>query len=402
MVVAEINALDSGSTGKIMLQIADVARASGIEVYTYSSSRMSNHSAGDKHIYIDRYLDYRPHMILGMLTGYETSFSYIATKRLIKKLKEISPDIIHLHITHGWYLNHNLLFDYMSKNSIRVIWTLHDCWTFTGRCPHFQLTGCDRWKTGCHDCVYPKRNYPASYWFDKSKRQWKKKKKMFTSVKDMTIVTPSKWLADLVKQSYLQKYPVRVINNGIDLNTFKPTPGRFREKRKLEDKYIILGVAANWGQRKGLDVFIKLTESLPEKYRIVLVGTDEVVDKLLPERIISIHRTADQQELAELYTAADVFANPTREDTFPTVNMEALACGTPIVTFRTGGSTEIVDPSCGTVVDCNDYEAFEKEIRRVCEEKLFSSDACIKASEKYDKYARFKDYIELYKEIAGN
>ena len=400
MKVAQINAYDCGSTGKIMLGIAEVARCKGIDAYTFSSSRAAKNQGAVKHEYFDRYTDYRIHMGMGMIFGFETDFSYIATKRLLKRLKEIKPDIIHIHNTHGWYLNHPLLFNYIKKNKIKTVWTLHDCWTFTGRCPHFQLTGCDRWRNECHNCLYDKKMYPASYFFDRSRAQHKKKKKMFLGIKDLTLVTPSKWLANLVEESYLKDYPIKVINNGIDLDIFKPTESNFREKYKLQDKKIVLGVASSWGERKGLDVFTELAKRLNEDYQIVLVGTNDNIDKQLPKNIISIHRTNNQKELAEIYSAADVFANPTREDNFPTVNIEALACGTPIITFRTGGSPEIIDETCGSVVECNDIKAFEKEVKRVCEEKPYSKEACLKRAKLYDMEEKFKEYVELYEEKA--
>lgn len=399
MKIVEINTYDFGSTGKIMLYIAEVARKHGMNVYTFSSSRAARKTGFTEHEYIDKYLDFRVHMILGMLSGYEMSFSYFATRRLIKKLKAISPDIIHLHNTHGWFLNHRLLFNYIKKNNIRVIWTLHDCWTFTGRCPYFQLTGCDRWKKGCHSCLYDKNQYPASYIFDKSKYQWKLKKKMFTAVKNMTIITPSKWLAELVKASYMGKYPVKVINNGIDLSVFKPLESDFRKSQNLNGKHIILGVASSWGKRKGLDVFIKLSQMLDENYQIVLVGLNKEELSTIPKNIIGIERTNNQTELVEIYTAADVFANPTREDNFPTVNIEALACGTPVVTFNTGGSPEVIDETCGSVVDCGDIQSFAKEIKRVCEERPFGQESCRKRAEQFDKNDKFMEYVKLYMEI---
>ena len=213
----------------------------------------------------------------------------------------------------------------------------------------------------------------------------------------MTIVTPSEWLASLVKESYLKDYPVKVINNGIDLNIFKPTESDFIKKYALENKYIVLGVAFGWGRRKGLDVFIELAKRLDEeKYKIVLAGTDDNVDKLLPDNIISIHRTQNQTELAEIYTAADVFANPTREENYPTVNMEALACGTPVVTFNTGGSPEMLDETCGAAVAKDDNDAMYNEIIRICEKKPYSMEACIKKAKGFDKNEKFGEYIRLY------
>lgn len=216
----------------------------------------------------------------------------------------------------------------------------------------------------------------------------------------MTIVTPSKWLAGLVKESYLKDYPVKVINNGIDLNIFKPTESDFRKKYGLENKYIVLGVAFGWGKRKGLDVFCELAKRLDsEKYQIVLVGTDDGIDELLPNNIISIHRTQNQTQLAEIYTAADVFANPTREENYPTVNMESIACGTPLVTFNTGGSPEIIDETCGTAVPKDDINAMCNEIIRVCETQPYSKVSCLKKAKGFNKNEKFEQYARLYSKL---
>jgi glycosyltransferase involved in cell wall biosynthesis len=229
---------------------------------------------------------------------------------------------------------------------------------------------------------------------------WRLKKKWFTGVEDMTIVTPSQWLAGLVKESILKDYTVKVIHNGIDLSIFKSMPNNFREKYGIpENKKILLGVAFGWGIRKGLDVFLELEKRLdPHKYQIVLVGTDDKVDKQLPAGIISIHRTQNQQELAEIYTAADLFVNPTREENYPTVNMESLACGTPVLTFRTGGSPEILDENTGAVVDCDDIDALEQEIVRICDKKPHSMEACLTRAKSFDMNERFEEYIKLYEQ----
>ena len=280
-----------------------------------------------------------------------------------------------------------------------TVWTLHDCWTFTGHCPHFDMFGCDKWKTGCHHCQQP-ISYPKTR-IDNSKHMYYLKKKWFTGVKNMTLVTPSQWLAGLTRESFLREYPVKVIHNGIDLSVFKPTESDFKETYHCQDKKIVLGVSFGWGDRKGLDAFLELAKRLPDDYRIVLIGTDENADSKLPENVISIHRTDNQVELAKIYSAADVFVNCTREDTFPTVNIEALACGIPVVTFRTGGSPEIIDGTCGSVVEKNDVDALEQEILRICTQKPFSSDACRHRAENFEMYDRFGEYIKLYEEMAG-
>lgn len=391
-----INSCNFGSTGNIMLEIAETAENGGYTATVcYPQSRDNSRKQKEKDLIIGTRFSRNIHLMLAEITGLNGCFSYFSTMKLLKKLDKLKPDIIHLHNLHNCYINLSLLFKYIKKHNIKTVWTLHDCWAFTGHCPHFDMIGCDKWKTGCYSCPQYKE-YPKSL-FDNSKIMYRLKRKWFSGVKNMTIVTPSEWLASLVKESYLKDYPVKVINNGIDLNVFKPTESDFRKKYALENKYIVLGVAFGWGRRKGLDVFVELARRLDkEKYKVVLVGTDDNVDKLLPENIISIHRTQNQTELAEIYTAADVFANPTREENYPTVNMESVACGTPVVTFNTGGSPEMLDETCGAAVAKDDNDAMYNEIIRICEAKPYSMEACIKKAKGFDKNEKFGEYIRLY------
>lgn len=398
MKFVEINAVPYGSTGRIMFSIADLLEEKGHEVLCTSGFSWVK-TQRPNHVITSGLFFKSLHIALGTITGMNGCFSVIPTIQLIRRLRKIRPDVIHLHNLHGSYLNLGMLFSYIKKQKIRVMWTLHDCWSFTGQCPHFTMVRCDKWKTGCYHCPQY-REYPATI-VDQTKIMWKLKKKWFTGVEDMTIITPSRWLADLVKESYLKDYPVRVIHNGINLEIFKPTPSDIRKKlciekaKNGEKKYLILGVALGWGERKGLDVFIKLSKRLPYEYQIVLVGTDENVDAKLPDNIISIHRTQNQTELAKIYTAADLFVNPTREDNYPTVNLEARACGTPVLTFRTGGSPECIDEHCGCVVECDDVDALEREIIRICEKKPYSKEACTERAKAFDMNDRFMEYIQI-------
>lgn len=400
MNVMEINILDSGSTGKIMFQIAQKASERGLFVFTASNKGVTSkkdllYSNKKSHIYVNSLASFAWHYKIGGLLGLNGFFSIFATIRLLHYIRKKNIHLIHLHNLHNFCFNIPLLFRFIKKHNIPVIWTLHDCWSFTGRCPHFVMTKCNKWQGGCHDCPYPKSSYPQSY-VDTSKIMWELKRKWFTGINRCVLVTPSLWLANLVKQSFLIEYPVKVINNGIDLSVFKPTESDFRARYNLYDSKIVLGVAFGWGKSKGLDVFIKLSKSLPAKYQIVLVGTDEHVDATLPANIISIHRTQNQTELAEIYSAADVLANPTREEVLGLVNVESLACGTPVVTFKTGGSPECVDESCGAVVDCDDVDGMQSEIIRICEKKVFSSDACVLHAQLFDMNARYEEYVDLY------
>lgn len=401
MRIVQINGGAKGSTGKIMMGIADVARAQGHEVMCASPITTTNRDAGEDCGYyrIGTFNSRRVNVALARITGFNGCFAWFETYKLLKKIDEFKPDIIHLHNLHDSYINLPMLFSYIKKHNVPTVWTLHDCWAFTGQCPYFTIVKCDKWKVGCHNCPQYKE-YPASL-YDNTKKMWQLKKKWFTGVKNMTIVTPSEWLAGLARESYLKQYPIEVINNGIDLNVFKPTHSNFRERYEIPaEKHIILGVSFAWGYRKGLDCFVEIAEKLGEQYQIVLVGTDDEIDKNLPHNIISIHRTQNQKELAEVYSAADVFVMPTREENYPTVNMEAIACGTPVVTFDTGGSPEMLDDKTGIVVKANDIEATKKAIKDICEKKKCNDEEYIVAySKKSDMKKRFAEYIELYANV---
>lgn len=400
MKIAEINSCNFGSTGNIMLEIAEVAEKCGhTAAVCYPKSRGNAKKQKETDIVIGSRISRNFHLKLAEITGLNGYFSYFSTLNFLKKLDEFKPDIIHMHNLHNCYINLPLLFGYIKKHNIKTVWTLHDCWSFTGHCPYFDIAECSKWKTGCHSCPQYK-NYPKSI-FDNSEYMYNLKKKWFTGVENMTIVTPSRWLAELVKESYLKDYQVKVINNGIDLNIFKPTESDFREKHGLQDKFIILGVASPWKERKGLDVFLELAERLDDSYRIVLVGLAKEQKEVLPPNIIGLERTANQTELAGIYTAADVFANPTREENYPTVNMEAIACGTPVVTFNTGGSPEIMDETCGAVAAKNDIDGICNEIIKICENKPYSKNDCLKRAESFDKNEKFREYIRLYEVTDG-
>ena len=390
MKIVQINTTcGSGSTGKICVAVSELINEKNIENYILYSSGKSDYKFGIKYM---SSIEIKINALFSKILGNYGFNSKRATKRLISEIDKIKPDIVHLHNLHGHNCDLEMLFNYLKKENIKIFWTFHDCWAFTGYCPHFDMIGCNKWRSGCGNCLQ-KRSY--SWIFDKSDKLFSKKEKLLSCL-DLTIITPSKWLASLVKESFLKSYPVRVINNGIDLSVFKPTEGNFKEKDCFEDKKIVLGVAFGWGERKGLDVFIELSKRLDKKYQIVLVGTNDKIDKQLPNNIISIHRTQNQKELAEIYTAADVFVNPTREEVLGLTNIESLACGTPTITFNTGGSPECLDKSCGVVVPKNDIDAMKKEIVRICEEKPFSKEDCVAWAKYFNKDEKFKEYVNLY------
>lgn len=398
MKIAQINGGAKGSTGKIMFGIEEVAKDFDIACICFSPITSTNKTKENKNYQvIGNFYLRKFNILLNRLFNREGCFSWFSTKKVLRKLKKEKIDLIHLHNMHNNFINLPMLFKFIKKHNIKTVWTLHDCWAFTGHCPYFDIANCKKWKEQCHHCSQYK-DYPKSF-FDNSKKMYKLKKKWFLGVKNLTLITPSKWLAGLVNESFLKDYPVKVINTGIDLNIFKPKKSDFREKYNLQDKFIVLGVAFGWGKRKGLDVFIELSKRLSEKYQIVLVGTDDNVDKQLPKNIISIHRTQNQIELAEIYSSADVFANPTREEVLGLVNLEALASGTPGITFNSGGSPECYDKNSGIVVEYNNIDQMEKEIIWVCEEKPFNRQDCIKRASTFNQEQKFKEYIDIYKEL---
>lgn len=399
MKVLEVNTVcGSGSTGRIACQIAETVTENGGEAtvayarnYYPAGCSVPVHKIGSR-------LDVLLHAGLSRLTDRQGFYSKRATKRFVSFIREFNPDIIHLHNLHGYYLNLPVLFNFLADFNKPVVWTLHDCWAFTGHCSYFDFVGCEKWKTGCHHCPQ-KTKYPKSILLDQSKRNWEEKRQLFTSIQNMTIITPSHWLAGLVRQSFLGKYPVQVIHNGIDLDVFKPTPSTWKEDHGIT-KPMILACASRWDQRKGYADVLKIAEILPE-YQVVIVGIDNKQAKKLSSNIVGIQRTNSIQDLVKIYSAADVFINTTYEDNYPTVNLEALACGTPVITYDTGGSPEIIDEKNGVVVPKGDINELKNAISSKIENVLMSNTNVVIRStvQAFSKDERFFDYFKVIRDI---
>lgn len=400
MNILEINTCNYGSTGKIMLQIAQTAESRGHNVWVaYQNGRLNRAKEVKNSILIGNKLAFYLHTKLNTYTGFNGCGSFFATLKFLYQIRKLNLDLIQLHNLHNCYINLPLLFLYIKIKKIPVVWTLHDCWSFTGQCAHFDMINCTKWKKRCHNCEQI-NIYPSSK-VDRTKTMWKLKKKWFGGIENLVVVTPSQWLSSLAAESYMGQYRIQTIHNGIDLEVFKKSSNNIKDKYGISpNKHIILGVSFGWGKRKGLDVFNIIAETLDEEeYQIVLVGTNDKTDKLLHPSIISIHKTNNQAELADIYSAADLLVNPTREEALGLVNLEANACGTPVVTFKTGGSPECICSQSGSVVEKNDINSMINEITRICKTNPYSEDACRRQAEKFDMNSKFNEYVDLYEKI---
>lgn len=384
-----------GSTGTIMTDLMELLRQRGDTVRAvYGYGQAQRVRSGEAWRTVTP-AGYYFHNALSRLTDHTGLYSAPETRALIRRIEEFDPDIVHLHNLHGYYLHYEILMRYLAESGRRVVWTLHDCWAFTGHCTHYTAVECRQWQTQCIDCPQL-RQYPVCYLGGDVKGNYLRKKAAFTLPRDMVIATPSNWLAQQVKQSFLGKYPVRSVPNGVDTSVFCPAAGDFREKYGLTGKKILLGIAGTWGPRKGLDDFCALAEMLSEDYRIVLVGH---VDRQLPERILALPRLSNPRELARIYSAADVFVNPTREDTYPTVNLEAQACGTPVVSYDVGGCAQTILPGFGRTVPCGDLSALAEAAMDWAGGKHLPSPG--DAAGQLDKLACCGKYLELYDELCS-
>jgi len=396
--------VNSGSTGRIAEEIGQLVMAKGHE--SYIAYGRGGDNSKSQLLKIGTYRGVVAHKLQTAITDRHGFGSRMATQSFIEKVDRIQPDVVGLHNIHGYYLNIAVLMQYLAKAKPPVVWTFHDCWPFTGHCTFFEGVheepDCMKWQTQCNQCP-KKRRYPASYLLDNSRQNFEDKKRLFSALENLTIVTPSKWLAGLVKQSFLQEKSVRVIHNGIDLNRFKPTAFQTAvNKYQINtNKKIVLGVASVWDRRKGLSEFVQLANLLPAEYQIVLVGLNAKQLQNLPTNIVGVPRTESVEELAALYSGADVFVNPTFLDNFPTTNIEALACGTPVITYDTGGSPEAIDRDTGVTIPKKDINGLHLAIQKWCNTRDQHSSACRSRAERlFNKEDRYQDYLKLYENVA--
>lgn len=390
-----------GSHGKIAEGIGLVAMRHGWESHI-AYGRWKNPSRSQLY-HIGGSFDESIHGISSRIFDNHGLMSHIATRNLIRYINKIDPDIIHLHNIHGYYLNYPILFDFLTKSNIPVIWTLHDCWPYTGHCAHYMFVNCDKWKSHCGQCPL-KANYPKSIFADRSYKNFEEKRQAFLSPANLTLVPVSKWLESELRQSFFMNSNIHQIYNGIDINTFKLTLNHtIREKYNIADnKKIILGVASNW-YRKGLEDFVKLRAILDEKYEIVLVGVRKDALRKLPPGIRGIQRTENIDDLKALYSTANVYFNPTWEDNFPTTILESLACGTPVITYNTGGCGEAIDSKTGMVIERGYLQKVVEAIYGICkqEKKSYSTHCRNTILTRFNQNHQFEEYFKLYSDLVS-
>lgn len=388
-----------GSTGRMCTDLAEILEQHGHEV-KIAYGRMVVPEQFQKYTKkIGGMLDQSIHGVKARLEDGAGFGSVCVTKKFVGWLKEYNPDVIHLHNIHGYYINVPILFEYLRNCGKKIIWTLHDCWAFTGHCAFFGAVKCENWKEGCGSCRQLKE-YPKSY-VDRTSVNWKRKKDCFTGIPNMQLVTPSKWLAELVRNSFLAEYPVDVINNGIDTTQFYPFESEFKKKMGLENKFLLLGVASVWDYRKGLTDFVRMAERIDDDCKIVLVGVDEKQIASLPKNIIGLQKTNSVQALVEIYNGCDLFLNLTYDDNYPTVNLEALACNTPVLTYNTGGSPESITEKNGCVVQLGDLDEVLKYVRNY-QDKLKTSgerSQLLEHREVFDRKYVAKQYLALIEKM---
>ena len=399
MNVAMVNVVSgNGGTGRICTDLAELLWAQGdtCTVFYGRGAVPERYSACSERV--GNGMDVRLHAGIARLTDSAGRHSKAATRGMIRRMDALRPDVIHLHNLHGYYLDYGILFDYLKRAKVPVIWTLHDCWPFTGHCAHYDYRGCGRWLTGCFDCP-AKKDYPSSLLLDRSRGNYRRKKNAFTGVPDLTAVAVSDWMREQAERSFLRGYRIVRIYNGVNREVFRPTPSDIRKRLGIEGKRLLLGLAAPWTERKGMDFFLGLAGKLREDEVIVMAGLEKEAISRLPRGILGLERIEDAQELARLYSAADIVLNPSWEESFGLVTAEALCCGTPVIVQNTTASAEMVDETCGRVIPRGDREALRGAVDEIIRQGIRAED-CLRRADRFDRKVNGQQYLDLYRECA--
>jgi glycosyltransferase involved in cell wall biosynthesis len=388
---------NTGSVGTIAESLGTFVIEKGWE--SYIAFARFERGSNSKLIRIGSELDVITHGIESRIFDNDGFCSRNATKRLINKIEDIKPDLIHLHHLHGYFINVEILFNFLLHSNIPVVWTFHDCWSFTGHCTYFDYVDCDKWKSHCNSCPQ-KHEYPKSIFLDNSKNNFSKKRKLFTSISRMTVVSVSNWLDKLVEQSFFKDSNHLCIYNGIDLELFKPINNSdvIKNKYNINKKFVILGVATTWDRRKGLNDFIELSKYIKNEEIIVLVGLSKEQRRILPSNVLGLPRTENRIELAHLFAASDVFLNLSTEETFGLTTAEALASGTPAIVYNKTASPELVNSKTGFVVEKNDYLSIIEAIDEIKKNKkeFYKSNCRLRAFKLFNSKDIYNSYFELY------
>lgn len=401
MKVLEINTVYGiGSTGKIVSDLYEMLTGQGHEcVIAYARGEAPENI---RTIKIGNKWDVYYHGIMTRITDRHAMYSVRATKKLVEDIRRYEPDLIHLHNLHGYYLDIRTLFAFLKEYDRPVVWTLHDCWTYTGHCSHYTNVGCYRWKSQCEHCPQ-KKEYPASMLLDNSYQNYRIKKELFTSVRNMQLVTPSKWLKGEVEQSFFKGIPCSAVPNGLELETYYLKQGNEQEKLKetygLSGKKVVLGVANVWTKQKGYEDFIELSRHLPEEYQVVMVGLNEKQLKELPETIAGYPRTAGLSELADFYRMADVYFNGSCQETMGMTTGEAICCGTPAIVYNATAVPESVHEGCGIVLEPGDVKGVAEAVQQICNEPTPWYEGCKKDRIRFDKAVFLEAYEQIYREL---
>lgn len=393
--LVQINTVCNTSTGRIMGDIQREAVRQGYDAVSFVGRR--NPFTDIRCEKIGNFLSFWVHVAINTVFDKQGYGSYFMTKKIMKRIKEEQPDIIHLHNLHGYYINLPVLFKYLSEEfKGKIFWTFHDCWPITGHCVHFSAVGCEKWRTGCYSCP-SKTEYPISFFFDSSKTNYIDKKKKFTSLSNLTIITPSEWMANWVRNSFFQDFSIEIVRNGIDLETFsyKPDKAVLNKYNILPEKKILLGVASVWDKRKGMEDFLQLSKEISEEYQIVLVGLTQHQIKGLPNNIIGIQRTDDVKELAVLYSMAHIFINPSVEESFSLVTVEAFACGTPVIVLDTSAVKELVTSNNGIVLHKHSVVEYVEAIKKI-EKMQLTREEVAETAKKYNAHIAAKKVVSMY------
>lgn len=401
MKVLEINTVYGiGSTGKIVSDLYEMLTGQGYEcVIAYARGEAPENI---RTIKIGNKWDVYYHGIMTRITDRHAMYSVRATKKLVEDIRRYEPDLIHLHNLHGYYLDIRTLFAFLKEYDRPVVWTLHDCWTYTGHCSHYTNVGCYRWKSQCEHCPQ-KKEYPASMLLDNSYQNYRIKKELFTSVRNMHLVTPSKWLKGEVEQSFFKGIPCSAVPNGLELETYFLKQGREQEKLKeaygLSGKKVVLGVANVWTKQKGYEDFIELSERLPEEYQVVMVGLNEKQLKELPKTIAGYPRTAGLSELADFYRMADVYFNGSCQETMGMTTGEAICCGTPAIVYNATAVPESVHEGCGIILEPGDVKGVAEAVQQICNDPTPWYEGCKKDRIRFDKAVFLEAYEQIYREL---